>query len=209
VLQVLAEFNAPVSITTKSGLVTRDLDILAPMAEKGLARVNMSLATVDPALARILDPRANAPHRRLRAIQELSTAGVPVSVFASPMIPAINDKELEGILQAAAAAGAKWASMIVLRLPLEVRDLFVEWLNEHFPDRAAHVMSLVRQMRGGADYDSSFGTRMRGTGQYAALLRQRFELATRRLGFTRRDGAQCTSLFRVPDVSTAQGVLFP
>jgi DNA repair photolyase len=192
VLEVLAEFNAPVSITTKSSLVTRDLDILAPMAEKGLARVNMSLATVDSALARILDPRANAPHRRLRAIQELSTAGVPVSVFASPMIPAINDKELESILEAAAASGAKSASMIVLRLPLEVRDLFVEWLNEHFPDRAGHVMSLVRQMRGGADYDSSFGTRMRGTGQYAALLRQRFDVATRRLGFTRRDIGQGT-----------------
>lgn len=209
VLEVLADFNAPVSITTKSALVTRDLDILAAMAEKGLARVNMSLATIDPALARILDPRANAPHRRLRGIQELSAAGVPVSVFASPMIPAINDKELESILESAAAAGAKSASMIVLRLPLEVRDLFVEWLNEHFPDRAAHVMSLVRQMRGGTDYDSSFGTRMRGTGQYAALLRQRFEVATRRLGFSPRDSGPGTSLFRVPNAPTAQGVLFP
>jgi DNA repair photolyase len=209
VLEVLADFNAPVSITTKSALVTRDLDILAPMAEKGLARVNMSLATIDPALARILDPRANAPHRRLRAIQELSTAGVPVSVFASPMIPAVNDKELESILEAAAAAGAKSAGMIVLRLPLEVRDLFVEWLNEHFPDRASHVMSLVRQMRGGADYDSSFGTRMRGTGQYAALLRQRFEVAARRFGFAPRDNGPSTSLFRVPKSPAAQGVLFP
>lgn len=209
VLQVLAEFNAPVSITTKSSLVMRDLDILVPMAKKGLARVNISLATVDPALARILDPRANAPHRRLRAIQELSTAGIPVAVFASPMIPAINDKELEGILEAAAAAGAKSANMIVLRLPQEVRDLFVEWLNEHFPDRASHVMSLVRQMRGGADYDSSFGTRMRGTGQYAALLRQRFDAASRRFGFSRRGEQLATSLFRVPEASTAQGVLFP
>jgi DNA repair photolyase len=209
ILEVLAEFNAPVSITTKSALVTRDLDILVPMAKKGLARVNMSLATVDPALARILDPRANAPHRRLRAIEELSTAGVPASVFASPMIPAINDKELENILERAATAGAISASMIVLRLPLEVRDLFVEWLNEHFPDRAGHVMSLVRQMRGGADYDASFGTRMRGTGQYAALLRQRFEVATRRLGFTRPDTGQSTRLFRVPQAPAAQGVLFP
>lgn len=209
VLEVLAEFNAPVSLTTKSALVLRDLDILAPMAEKGLARVNVSLATIDPALGRILDPRANAPLRRLRAIQELSTAGIPVSVFASPMIPAINDQELESILEAAAAAGAKSASMIVLRLPMEVRDLFVEWLNEHFPDRAGHVMSLVRQMRGGADYDSSFGNRMRGTGPYAALLRRRFEVATRRLGFTARDRGQGTSLFRVPKPSVVQGVLFP
>ncbi|TFZ09053.1 PA0069 family radical SAM protein [Ramlibacter humi] len=198
VLEVLADFNAPVSITTKSALVTRDLDILAKMAAKGLARVNMSLATVNPTLARIMDPRANAPHRRLRAITELSQAGVPVSVFASPMIPAVNDRELESILEAAAGAGATSASMIVLRLPLEVRDLFVEWLNEHFPDRAAHVMSLVRQMRGGADYDSNFGTRMRGTGQYAALLRQRFEMAVRRLGLLRRHDALDTALFRVP-----------
>ncbi|SEA85764.1 PA0069 family radical SAM protein [Variovorax sp. YR216] len=188
VLEVLSDFNAPVSITTKSALVARDIDILAPMAQKGLARVNISLATVDPKLARILDPRANAPHRRLRAMTELSEAGVPVSVFASPMIPAINDKELESILEAAAAAGATSASMIVLRLPLEVRDLFVEWLQEHFPLRAGHTMSLVRQMRGGADYDASFGSRMRGTGQYATLLRQRFSVAVRRLGLGRVSG---------------------
>lgn len=211
ILEVLADFNAPVTITTKSALVTRDIDILVGMANKGLARVNVSLATVDPALARILDPRANAPHRRLRAIAELAAAGVPVSVFASPMIPAVNDKELESILEAAAAAGATSASMIVLRLPLEVRDLFVEWLNEHFPERAAHVMSLVRQMRGGADYDSTFGTRMRGTGQYAALLRQRFNVASRRLGFQRLAASADTSFFRVPGAPAAsiQGTLFP
>jgi len=209
VLEVLAEFNAPVSITTKSALVTRDLEILAGMAAKGLARVNISLATIDPELARKLDPRANAPHRRLRAISELSAAGVPVSVFASPMIPAVNDMELESILEAAAAAGATSGSMIVLRLPLEVRDLFLEWLNEHFPDRAAHVMSLIRQMRGGADYDSTFGTRMRGTGQYAALLRQRFKVAIRRFGLQHRAVAPDTSLFRVPDPSGVQGTLFP
>lgn len=210
VLEVLSNFNAPVSITTKSALVTRDIDILTPMAKKGLARVNVSLATIDPALARILDPRANAPSRRLRAIQALSSAGVPVSVFASPMIPAINDNELESILAAATEAGATSASMIVLRLPLEVRDIFVEWLNEHFSNRAAHVMSLVRQMRGGADYDANFGTRMRGTGQYAALLRQRFQVAVRRLGLLRHEPAHNTALFRVPvPAAPAQSELFP
>lgn len=132
-----------------------------------------------------------------------------MSVFASPMIPAVNDKELESILEAAAVAGATSGSMIVLRLPLEVRNLFLEWLNEHFPDRAAHVMSLIRQMRGGADYDSTFGTRMRGTGQYAALLRQRFNVAIRRLGLQHRAVAPETSLFRVPEPSGAQGTLFP
>jgi DNA repair photolyase len=208
VLEVLDEFNAPVSITTKSALVVRDIDILERMAAKGLASVNISLATLQPELARIMDPRANAPHRRLRAVSDLSAAGIPVSVFASPMIPAVNDRELESIIEAAAAAGAKSASMIVLRLPLEVRDLFVEWLQQHFPDRAAHVMSLVRQMRGGADYDSSFGTRMRGTGQYAALLRQRFEIALRRHGFQRRGSGSNTSLFRVPRTEP-QGSLFP
>lgn len=209
-LEVLAKFNAPVSITTKSALVTRDLDILAEMAAKGLASVNMSLATVDPHLARIMDARANAPHRRLRAIEELSAAGVPVAVFASPMIPAVNDKELESILEAGAKAGATSASMIVLRLPLEVRDLFVEWLQQHFPDRASHVMSLVRQMRGGADYDSNFGARMRGTGQYAALLRQRFVIAARRHNLLRRHSAANTAHFCVPSVApaSAQASLF-
>ncbi|SFR74871.1 DNA repair photolyase [Mitsuaria sp. PDC51] len=198
ILEVLAEHQAPVSITTKSALVTRDIDILGPMAERGLARVNISLATVTPDLARILDPRANAPHRRLRAMQELARAGIPVAVFASPMIPGINDADLESILEASAAAGASYASMIVLRLPLEVRDLFVEWLRQHFPLRAEHVMSLVRQMRGGVDYDSSFGSRMRGTGPYAALLRQRFNVAAKRFGLSKVPGAVDTSLFRIP-----------
>lgn len=208
ILKVLAEHNAPVSITTKSALVARDIDILAPMAARGLARVNISLATVEPRLARILDPRANAPHRRLRAITELSTAGVPTAVFASPMIPAINDCELESILEAASRAGATSASMIVLRLPLEVRDLFVEWLEEHFPLRAKHVMSLVREMRGGADYDSSFGSRMRGQGQYAQLLRQRFIMAIRKLGLSRLSSDVDVSQFRVPGTPDTQATLF-
>lgn len=209
-LEVLADFHAPVSITTKSALVTRDIDILAGMAKKGLARVNISLATIDATLARILDPRANAPQRRLKAIRDLSAAGIPVSVFVSPMIPAINDNELESILGEAAAAGATSASMIVLRLPLEVRDIFIEWLTEHFPARANHVMSLVRQMRGGADYDATFGTRMRGTGHYAALLRQRFIVAVHRLGLQRHKVLNNTSLFRVPTAEAfTQAELFP
>lgn len=198
ILEVLAEFNAPVSITTKSALVTRDLDILGPMAAKGLARVNVSLATLDPHTARIMDPRACAPHRRLRAIQQLSAAGVPTSVFASPMIPAINDMEVEAILKAASEAGASNASMIVLRLPREVKDLFHEWLRHHFPMRADHVISLVRQMRDGKDNESEFGTRMRGKGIYAELLRQRFRLARRRFGLDRLPKALDTTQFQVP-----------
>lgn len=208
VLQVLSDHNAPVSITTKSALIVRDIDIIAPMAARGLARVNISLATIEPSLARILDPRANAPHRRLRAISELSMAGIPTAVFASPMIPAINDSELESILEAAAEAGATTASMIVLRLPLEVRDLFVEWLENHFPLRARHVMSLVREMRGGADYDSSFGARMRGQGQYAQLLRQRFKIACGRLGLSRLAVAGDTRQFSVPRTHPVQTTLF-
>lgn len=198
ILEVLAEFNAPVSITTKSALVTRDLDILGPMAAKGLARVNISLATLDPHTARILDPRAPAPHRRLRAIQQLSDAGVPTSVFASPMIPAINDMEVEAILKAAREAGACNASMIVLRLPREVKDLFHEWLRHHFPMRADHVISLVRQMRDGKDNESEFGTRMRGKGVNAELLLQRFRLARRMLGFGSQATTLDVSLFKVP-----------
>lgn len=208
VLEVLSEFRVPVSITTKSALVVRDIDLLAPMAAMGIARVNISLATLDSRLARIMDPRANSPQRRLRAIEELSLAGIPVSVFASPMIPALNDVDLEAILEAAAAVGAKHASMIVLRLPLEVRDLFVDWLHQHFPLRAEHVMSLVRQMRNGADYDSNFGARMRGSGAYAALLRQRFQIARRRFGLAEDPAPLSTSLFRRQVTPARQHDLF-
>lgn len=203
ILEVLAEFNAPVSITTKSALVTRDLDILGPMAAKGLARVNVSLATLDPHIARIMDPRAPAPHRRLRAMQQLSAAGVPTSVFASPMIPAINDMEVEAILEAASEAGARNASMIVLRLPREVKDLVHEWLRHHFPLRADHVISLVRQMRDGKDNESQFGTRMRGTGIYAELLRRRFQLARRKQGLDRPTAPLNTVLFKAPQRNIA------
>lgn len=205
ILEVLAEFNAPVSITTKSALVTRDLDILGPMAAKGLTRVNVSLATLDPHTARIMDPRACAPHRRLRTIQQLSTAGIPTSVFASPMIPALNDMEVENIVKAASEAGARNASMIVLRLPHEVKDLFHEWLRHHFPMRADHVISLVRQMRDGKDNESEFGIRMSGKGNYAEMLRQRFRLAVRKFGLDGTSVPLELSLFRVPD---PQGSLF-
>ncbi|NPC58461.1 PA0069 family radical SAM protein [Caenimonas soli] len=210
VLEVLAECNAPVAVTTKSALVVRDIDLLAPMAAKGLVRVHMSIATLDNELGRKMDPRANAPAKRLEAIRELSRAGIPVSVYSSPMIPAINDMEMESILEAAAAAGATQASMVILRLPLEVRDLFVEWLQEHFPQRAKHVMSLVSQLRDGKDYDSSFGTRMTGTGVLAGLLRQRFELARKSLGLAhwRLTTQGDTSQFRPPREPGGQADLF-
>ena len=203
ILEVLAEFNAPVSITTKSALVTRDLDILGPMASKGLARVNVSLATLDPFTARIMDPRACAPHRRLQTIQQLSAAGVPTSGFASPMIPAINDMEVEHILESASKAGACSASMIVLRLPREVKELFHEWLRYHFPMRAEHVISLIRQMRDGKDNESNYGTRMSGTGPYAELLRQRFRLAKRKFGLDAQAVQLQTSNFGVPTVQSS------
>ncbi|WP_328700399.1 PA0069 family radical SAM protein [Caenimonas soli] len=211
VLEVLAECNAPVAVTTKSALIVRDIDLLAPMAAKGLLRVHMSIATLDNELGRKMDPRANAPAKRLEAIRELSREGIPVSIYSSPMIPAINDMEMESILEAAATSGATHASMVVLRLPLEVRDLFVEWLEAHFPQRAKHVMSLVNQLRDGKDYDSSFGTRMTGTGVIANLLQQRFQLACKKLGLARWGLAAAqgdTSQFRPPRDRSGQTELF-
>ena len=209
VLQVLADCRLPVGITTKSALVTRDIDLLAPMAAQGLVRVFMSIGTLDAALARTLEPRANSPARRLSAIRALTDAGIPVGVFTSPIIPAINDREMEKVLQAAAESGATLASYVLLRLPLEVRDLFVEWLTRHFPDRAGHVMSLVRQMHGGQDYDADFATRMKGSGVYADLLAQRFRIATQRLGLqTRHISRMDASAFRPPAPDAAQQRLF-
>lgn len=208
VLQVLAEFHVPVGITTKSALVERDIDLLAPMAAKGLARVLMSVGTLDHNLARKMEPRANSPARRIEAIRRLSAAGIQVGVITSPLIPAINDKDMEAVLEAAAAAGATYASYVILRLPLEVRDLFVEWLTEHFPLRAKHVMSLVQQMRDGRDYDSSFGTRMRGTGVYAQLIAQRFKVATARLKLSAERSTMDITLFRRPNQPAAQIDLF-
>jgi DNA repair photolyase len=210
ILEILAECNVPVSVTTKSALVVRDLDILAPMAAKGLARVHMSIATLDNELARKMDPRANAPAKRLEAIRQLAAEGVPVSIYSSPMIPVINDAELEAILGAAAQAGATYAGMIILRLPLEVRDLFVEWLEVHFPMRAKHVMSRINQMRDGKDYDSKFGTRMIGTGHFADLMQQRFQLACRKLKLTPwgRGASVDTTQFQRPREPGSQTELF-
>ena len=199
----------PLTITTKGGLVTRDVDLLAGMAARGrLVRVYMSVSTLDAALSRTMDPRATSPARRLEAIRTLAGAGVPVGVFSSPMIPALNDDELEPILEAAAEAGATYASYSVLRLPLEVRDLFVEWLHAHFPDRAARVMAQVRAMRHGKDYDADFGARMRGTGTYADALAQRFRAARARLALKPLDTDFDTTLFRPPARDDGQASLF-
>lgn len=181
VLEVLAAHNHPVAIVTKSHLVTRDIDILAPMAERGLAKVAISITTLDSRLARTMEPRAASPQKRLDAIRALSRAGIPAAVMTAPLIPALNDMEMEAILERAAAAGATSAGYVMLRLPLEIKDLFREWLETHVPDKAAHVMALVRAMRGGKDYDASWGTRMTGGGPYAELIGQRFRVMTRRL----------------------------
>ena len=184
ILEVLLETRHPVTIITKGTLVLRDLGLLQEFAAMNLVRVTVSLTTLDPELKRTLEPRAASPQARLRVITELARAGVPVSVLAAPLIPAINDAELEQLLAAAAAAGATRAGYVLLRLPHEVKELFRAWLEQHLPLRAEHVMSLVQQARGGRDNDPRFGLRMRGTGPWAEMLRARFELARRRLGLS-------------------------
>ncbi len=208
VLEVLSEFNHPVAITTKSALVVRDIDILGPMAAKGLARVAMSISTTDAAIARAMEPRANTPARRLQAIEKLANAGVPTSVIVAPIVPALTDAHMEQVIELAAKAGADSAHYVLLRLPLEVRDLFVEWLETHFPLRAKHVMSLVNQMRGGKDYESEFGTRMKGTGLFAELISRRFQLACARHGLNRSRAPLTSSLFAVPTDDFGQKSLF-
>ena len=183
VLEVLAECGHPVTIVTKSARVERDIDILAAMADADRCSVSVSVTTLDRSLARRIDPRASAPHRRLETIRRLTAAGIPTGVMAAPMIPFLNDCELESILEHAREAGALGASYTMLRLPLEIADLFREWLAEHYPERAGRVMERVRDSRGGKDYDSTFGQRMRGTGPVAELLAKRFRLAVKRLGF--------------------------
>lgn len=197
-LEVLAKANHPVMIVTKSALVTRDIDILSEMAAKGLAKVALSVTTLDRKLARTMEPRASTPVKRLEAIRQLTEAGIPTSVLASPIIPALNDHELERILEAAQAAGATTASYILLRLPLEVSPLFRDWLLRHYPDRYRHVMSLIRSMRGGKDYDAEFGKRMKGAGPYAWQISRRFEIATKRLGLMRRGVTLRDDLFVPP-----------
>ena len=198
ILEVLAEHEHPFTIVTKSALVERDLDLIAPMAAKNMARVYISITTLDKELARSLEPRAATPPRRLQAILALSGAGVPVGVLAAPVIPQLNDRDLEGILEAAAAHGARHAGWIMLRLPLEVAPLFRDWLDAHYPLRAEHVMSVLRQLRGGRDYDARFGARMRGTGPFAELIEKRFALACRRLRLNRDREPLDTSRFRPP-----------
>ncbi len=197
-LAVLKETRHPVAIVTKSPLVTRDLDLLEPMAELGIVRVLISLTTLDGALARKLEPRAAAPGRRLAAVARLAEAGVPVGVLAAPMIPALNDAEMERILAAAADAGARTAGYVLLRLPLEIKELFEEWLEAHYPDRKAKVLKLVRETRGGRLYDSQWGLRMRGRGVYAELLETRFRRACARLGLDRGEWALDETRFRHP-----------
>ena len=198
ILQVLDRANHPVGIVTKSALVLRDIDILASMAKRNLAKVALSVTTLDPALARVMEPRAATPQRRLNALRELSSAGIPTTVMVAPIIPAINDEEIERILDAAKAAGCTGAGYVLLRLPLEVRDLFKEWLMANFPDRYRHVLSLIRQTRGGKDYDAQWGKRMTGGGPVAWMIGRRVEQACERLGLNARKTRLTTDLFTPP-----------
>ena len=210
VIEVMSACGHPFSLVTKSSGVERDLDLVAPMAARGLAAVYVSVTSLDPALARILEPRAAAPHRRLKTIAALAAAGVPVGVSVSPIIPFINEPEIERILEAAAAAGATSAFGIVLRLPWEVNPLFQRWLDNHFPDRAERVMARIREMRGGRDYDASFATRMKGEGVWAQLLAQRLAKAKRRFGLDGERRALDLGQFRKPLAASdiGQGDLF-
>ena len=207
-IEVLAEHRHPFSVVTKSAGVERDIDLLAPMARDGLVAVYVSVTTLDPALARILEPRAAAPARRIQTIRRLAQAGIPVGVSVSPVIPFLNEPELERVLEAAAEAGASRAFSVVLRLPWEVNPLFQDWLRQHFPDRAERILARVREMRGGRDHDARFGTRMKGEGVWADLLAQRFQIATSRLGLERERVPLNAAHFRVPKASAAQASLF-
>jgi DNA repair photolyase len=209
ILEVLHEFRHPVTIVTKGALIQRDIDILAAMAREDLAAVTVSLTTLDRDLARHMEPRAAAPERRLETIAALAEAGIPTGVLAAPMIPALNDREMEEILARAFAAGARTAGYTLLRLPLELKALFKEWLEEHAPNKAAHVLSLVAQCHGGRIYDSAWSRRMVGTGPYAEMLAARFDRACRRLGFLPRATAVlATDRFRPPPQQGDQLALF-
>jgi DNA repair photolyase len=207
-LAVLAAFRHPVAIVTKGTLIARDLDILAPMAAAGLVRVGISVTTLDAGLARQMEPRAPAPARRLALIRDLTRAGVPVRVMASPMVPALTDHELEAILEAGRDAGATSASWIMLRLPREVSPLWQEWLARHHPDRAGRIMARLREMHGGREYDPAWGRRMRGSGPYARLIAARFRLAVQRLGLQTQATPLRCDLFRLPPRSGDQLSLF-
>ena len=198
ILEVLAEHDHPVSIVTKSAGVLRDLDILAPMASKGLAKVFVSVTTLDPTLAQAMEPRAASPARRVEALREIHSAGIPAGVLVSPIIPGLTDHELEEILKAAAGAGVASAGWLLVRLPLEVKTLFEEWLRRHFPSRAERVLGRIRAMREGQLNDPRFGSRMRGSGPFAELLRKRFEITCRRLAIATTSAPLTTALFRMP-----------
>ncbi len=208
ILEVLERAGHPVGIVTKSALIVRDIDILTRMAERNLAKVAISVTTLDPALARTMEPRASAPAKRLEALRRLAEAGVPTSVMVAPVIPAINDADIERILDAAAMAGVKGAGYVLLRLPLEVRDLFKEWLMANYPDRYRHVLKLIRDMRGGKDYDSTWGKRMTGAGPYAWMIGRRFESACEKLGLNTERARLTIEHFQKPKKGTEQLSLF-
>jgi DNA repair photolyase len=208
ILEVLDRAGHPVGIVTKSTLVLRDLDILARMAKRDLVKVAVSVTTLDPKLARTMEPRAPTPPRRLETLQQLVKAGVPTAAMVAPVIPALNDTEIERILEAVASAGVRNAGYVLLRLPLEVRDLFREWLIENYPDRYRHVFKLVRDTRGGKDYDSTFGKRMTGSGPVAWMIGRRFEAACERLGFNKTSAKTTTAHFRAPRPPAQQLDLF-
>ncbi|MGS1095533.1 PA0069 family radical SAM protein [Aquamicrobium terrae] len=195
ILEVLEARGHPVGIVTKSALVARDIDILSRMAERGLAKVALSVTTLDRKLARTMEPRAATPTKRLETIKQLSEAGIPTSVMVAPIVPGLTDQELERILDSARAAGAREAGYVVLRLPLEVAPIFKDWLLRHYPDRYRHVMSLIRSMRDGKDYDSEWGKRMKGAGPYAWQIGRRFEITAKRLGLNLQRTALRTDLF--------------
>jgi len=208
ILEVLEKAGHPVGIVTKSALVVRDIDILSRMAERNLVKVGISVTTLDAKLARSMEPRASAPTKRLEALQKLTAAGIPTKVMMGPVIPALNDSEMERILDSAAHLGVKEASYIVLRLPLEVRDLFREWLIANYPDRYRHVFTLIRDMRGGKDYDSQWGTRMTGTGPLAWMIGRRFDIACDKLGLNKKRTKLSTEHFVRPNRDGDQLTLF-
>jgi DNA repair photolyase len=201
VIEVLAACEHPLTIVTKSALVERDLDLLAPMARKNLVKVFVSIGTLDHALARKLEPRAASPKRRLDVLRALSEAGVPCGVMVAALIPALNDKTMEHVLEQSAQAGAREAAYVILRLPNELKELFKEWLAAHYPERADHVISIVRQMRGGRDNDPRFGERMRGTGNFAELIAKRFAVACKRFGLNGHGGGR-----RLPELDCTRFV---
>lgn len=208
ILEILDRCNHPVGIVTKSALVTRDIDILSSMAERGLAKVALSVTSLDHKLSRSMEPRASSPQRRLDALRQLADAGIPTGVMVAPIIPSLTDHEIEAILEACSEAGVGDAGYVLLRLPMEVSELFEEWLAQAVPDRAARVMSLIKSMRGGKSYDADWRQRMTGGGPYAAQIRQRFKLASKRFGLEQEKFSLRTDLFQPPQLPGSQMSLF-